>query len=330
MHIPDGYIGLPTSIAAATTAVGGLGASLRTARHSLGERAIPLAGLAAAFVFVLQMLNFPVAAGTTGHLLGGALAAILLGPRVGVMVMTVVVVVQALVFADGGVTAIGLNVVNMALVAVLVGWFVFRAVVAVLPSSGFWIVMATMVASWVSVVAASAAFVGEYAMGGGGQVPTSTVFGAMVGIHALIGIGEGLIAGLVLSAVLATRPDLVYGAKKAGVRGVQRVRLGRAAIGSFVATGLAAAVLIVVVIAPRAATEPDGLERVTIDHGIAGSATDSLAEVSPLADYGVAGIEDEDVGTILAGLIGLGMTFVGGGLILRVASRRGDREAASV
>ncbi len=170
MHIPDGFIDLPTSLTAAAAATGGVGESLRRVRRRVQERVVPLAGLAAAFVFVLQMLNFPVAAGTSGHLLGGALAAILLGPWVGVVVVTVVVVVQALVFADGGISAMGLNVLNMALVTALVGWVVFRAIAAVLPRTATSVVAATTVASWASVVAASLAFTGEYAIGGSGGV----------------------------------------------------------------------------------------------------------------------------------------------------------------
>jgi cobalt/nickel transport system permease protein len=288
----------------------------------MGERVVPLAGLAAAFIFVLQMLNFPVAAGTSGHLVGGALAAILLGPWVGVVVVTVVILVQGLVFADGGVSALGLNVINMALVTVLVGWGVFRLAARLLPRGAESIVAATAVASWASVVAASVAFTGEYAIGGAGGVPVSTVFGAMVGVHALIGIGEGLISGLVVSAVLASRPDLVYGAKVAGFRGSARAHVSRAAVGGFVVAGIAGAAVLVAVVAPLAASSPDGLERVAIDHGIADSEVASPLSGSPLADYGVAGIADPRIGRILAGILGLGLTFVVGGALMRVSSHR--------
>jgi len=326
MHIPDGFINLPTSLGAATVAAGGVGASLRQVGRTLRDRAIPLAGLAAAFVFVLQMLNFPVAAGTSGHVLGGVLAAVLLGPWIAVVVVTVVMVIQALVFADGGVSALGLNVVNMALVTVLVGWLVFRGISLLLPRTGTSIVIATMVASWASVVAASMAFVMEYALGGGGQVSVVTVFRAMVGVHAFIGIGEGLIAGLVVSAVLAVRPDLVYGAAIVGVKGAQRARVGRATIASFVLAGVTAAVLLLVVVAPHAASSPDGLERVATDQGIAGTAVDSATAGSPFADYGISGIENQPLGTILAGLAGIVITFLIGGLVMRWSSRRPSRE----
>ncbi len=327
MHIPDGYINLPVSISAAALATGGVGTSIRRVSTALRDRVVPLAGLAAAFIFVLQMLNFPVAAGTSGHLLGGALAAILLGPWVGVLVVTVVIIVQALVFADGGVSALGLNVINMALVTVIIGWFAFRVLMRVLPKTATSAVAATALASWLSVVAASVVFTGEYALGGGGQVAVSTVFGAMVGVHALIGVGEGIISGLVVSSVLASRPDLVYGARAAGVVGVQRSRIGKVATGAFVAAGLAVAALLVGVVAPHAASEPDGLERVAIDHGISGSAVDSATAASPLADYGVAGIGSETLGTILAGLVGMGVAFGVGGALMGAASRRGSAHA---
>lgn len=321
MHIPDGFINLPTSVAAAAVASGGVGVSLRRIHTTIRERVVPLAGLAAAFIFVLQMLNFPVAAGTSGHLLGGALVAILLGPWVGAVVVTVVILVQGLVFADGGVSALGLNVINMALVTALVGWGVFRLAMRFLPKTAVSIVSATAIASWLSVVAASVVFTAEYAIGGSGGVPMSTVFGAMVGVHALIGIGEGLISGLVVSAVLASRPDLVYGAKVVGFRGAARAHVSKVAIGGFVAVGVAVAAFLVAVVAPLAASSPDGLERVAIDHGIADSEVASATSGSPLAGYGVAGIDDPRLGTILAGILGLGLTFAVGGVLMRASSR---------
>ncbi len=268
MHIPDGFITLPTSLGAATVAAGGVGASVRLAGRTLRERQLPLAGLAAAFIFVAQALNFPVAAGTSGHVIGGALAAILLGPVLGVIVLAVVVAVQAVVFADGGISALGLNVVNMALVTVLVGWFVFRGLVGVLPKTAASVVGSTAVAAWMSVVAAAACFSGEYALGGVGGVPTSTVFGAMVGVHALIGVGEGLASAALVAAVLASRPDLVYGARLAGVRRAEVVALKRKPVVAFTLAGAGVAALVLVFVAPHASTAPDGLERVAEDHGI--------------------------------------------------------------
>jgi cobalt/nickel transport system permease protein len=217
MHIPDGFIEGTTSAGAAVVAAGGMGAALRRAGEVLDERRVPLAGLVAAFVFAVQMLNFPVVSGTSGHLLGGALAAILVGPAVGAVCVSVVLAVQALLFADGGLSALGLNVLNMALVTAFGGYAAFVVLRRLLPRGPSSIVVASGVAAAVSVVASAAAFTLEYAIGGTGTAAVPTVAGAMVGVHVLIGIGEGIITGLVVGAVLATRPDLVWGARDRGL-----------------------------------------------------------------------------------------------------------------
>jgi cobalt/nickel transport system permease protein len=213
MHIPDGFIDGTTSAGAGVVAAGGLGAALRRAGQVLDERRVPLAGLVAAFIFAVQMLNFPVASGTSGHLLGGALAAVLVGPSVGAVCVSVVLLVQALLFADGGLSALGLNVLNMALVGAFAAYLLFVGLRRLLPARPGSVAVAAGVAAGLSVVVASVAFAIEYAIGGSGGVSVATVVGAMVGVHTLIGIGEGVITALVVSAVLATRPDLVWGAR---------------------------------------------------------------------------------------------------------------------
>jgi cobalt/nickel transport system permease protein len=213
MHIPDGFIDGTTSAGAGVVAAGGLGAALRRAGQVLDERRVPLAGLVAAFIFAVQMLNFPVASGTSGHLLGGALAAVLVGPSVGAVCVSVVLLVQALLFADGGLSALGLNVLNMALVGAFAAYLLFVGLRRLLPARPGSVAVAAGVAAGLSVVVASVAFAIEYAIGGSGGASVATVVGAMVGVHALIGIGEGVITALVVSAVLATRPDLVWGAR---------------------------------------------------------------------------------------------------------------------
>jgi cobalt/nickel transport system permease protein len=212
VHIPDGFINAPASLAAGAAAAGGVGVSLRRAARTLQDRQAPLAGLVAAYIFAVQMLNFPVAAGTSGHLLGGLLAAVLVGPWAGALCVAVVLVVQALLFADGGLSALGLNIVNMALVTAWGGYAVFLLLRRALPATKASVTAAAGVAAGVSVVLASLAFVVEYAIGGTGGAPVGTVLGAMVGVHTLIGIGEGIITALTVAAVLAVRPDLVYGA----------------------------------------------------------------------------------------------------------------------
>jgi cobalamin biosynthesis protein CbiM len=213
MHIPDGFIDTGVALAADVIAVGTVGVCLKKAADTMEDKQAPLAGLVAAFVFAVQMLNFPVAAGTSGHLLGGVLAAVLVGPWLGAICIALVLVVQALFFADGGISALGLNIVNMALIGALGGYAVFVAIRRVTPKTKGMVVTVSAIAAGISVVMASIGFWIEYALGGVGQVSLRTVFAAMVGTHFLIGIGEALITGLTIGAVMAVRPDLVYGAR---------------------------------------------------------------------------------------------------------------------
>ena len=213
MHIPDGFIDLKTSAAVATAGVIGVGVALRGAKNQLTEKSAPLAGLTAVFVFAVQMLNFPVAAGTSGHLLGGALAAVLVGPYAATLAITVVLIIQAFLFADGGLTALGLNIFNMSIVGVWVGYAVFLLVRKIMPKKKASIAIAAAVAGFVSVPAAAAGFVLQYAVGATATYETSTVLAAMISTHILIGIGEAIITFLTVSAVLASRSDLVFGYK---------------------------------------------------------------------------------------------------------------------
>ena len=213
MHVPDGFLDAATSIGTAVVATAGIAVALRGARRELDDRTAPMAGLVAAFVFAAQMLNFPVGAGTSGHLLGGALAAVLVGPYTGALCLAVVLLVQALLFADGGITALGTNVTLFSVVAVGVGWLVFRGLQRVLPKRLSMVPVAAAVAALVSVPAAALVFVGLFAIGGQAPVPLGAVATAMLGWHLLIGVGEAVITGLVVSSVVAVRPDLVYGAR---------------------------------------------------------------------------------------------------------------------
>lgn len=215
MHVPDGFLDAPTSLATGVVAIGGVALALRGARRELDDRTAPMAGLVATFVFAGQMMNFPVAAGTSGHLLGGALAAVLVGPWTGVLCIATVLLVQALFMADGGITALGTNITLMGLVGVAVGWLVFAGVRAVLPKRLSMVAPAAIVGAAVSVPVAAVVFSLLFAMGGTAPVATDTVFTAMVGWHTLIGLGEAAITGLVVGSVVAVRPDLVYGARRA-------------------------------------------------------------------------------------------------------------------
>ena len=213
MHIPDGFIDLPTSATVGAIAAAGIALSLSGARKSLDEKSAPLAGLTATFIFAVQMLNFPVAAGTSGHLLGGALAAVLVGPYAATLALSVVLLMQAFLFADGGLSALGLNIFNMSLLGVWVGYGTFLLCRKVLKKTKASVVLAAALAAFLSVPAAAIGFVIQYAIGGNSTYSVTTVLTAMVSTHVLIGIGEAVITGMAISAVLASRPDLVYGWK---------------------------------------------------------------------------------------------------------------------
>lgn len=213
MHVPDGFLDAPTSVGTAVVAAGVVALSLRRARHELDDRAAPLAGLVAVFVFAAQMLNFPVGAGTSGHLIGATLAAVLVGPATATLCLTVVLAVQALLFADGGVSALGTNILLMGIVAVWIGWGCFRLVLSVLPRRLSSVSIAAGAGALVSVPVASFVFVVLYAVGGVAPIPLDALVTAMVSWHVVIGIGEALITVLAVSSILAARPDLVYGAR---------------------------------------------------------------------------------------------------------------------
>jgi cobalt/nickel transport system permease protein len=229
MHVPDGFLDAPTSVATGAVAVVAIGVALRGARRELDDKTAPLAGLVATFVFATQMLNFPVGAGTSGHLLGGALAAVLVGPFTGLLCMSVVFLVQALLFADGGITALGTNIDLMGLVTVAVGFLVFRLLQALLPKRLSLVAPAAAVSALVSVPVAALCFVGLYAVGGQADIPLGALATAMVGWHVLIGIGEAVITGLAVGSIVAVRPDLVYGARRVLAKRTLEVRDPRGA-----------------------------------------------------------------------------------------------------
>ncbi len=213
MHVPDGFLDAPTSVATGVVAAAGIAIALRGARRELDDRTAPMAGLVATFVFAGQMMNFPVGAGTSGHLLGGALAAVLVGPWSAVLCISVVLLVQGLLIADGGITALGTNITLMALVGVGVGWLVFVALRAVLPRRAASVAPAAAIAGFVSVPVVAAVFAGLFALGGVAPVDPGTVLAAMIGWHLVLGIGEAVVTALVVASVMATRPDLVHGAR---------------------------------------------------------------------------------------------------------------------
>lgn len=321
MHAPDGFLNAGTAAATGALSIGAVGASLRQMRTTLEDKQIPLAGISAAFIFAAQMFNFPVAAGTTGHLLGGALAAVLLGPATGAVVVTVVVIVQALAFADGGLTALGYNVLNMAIVTAFGGYGIFVLLRRVLPTNATGVVAATGIAAGLSVPLSAMAFAIEWLFGASAPVPFDTVFSAMVGVHLLIGIGEGLISALAVGAVLAARPDLVYGARDlTSAQAAERPKVGARA---FVLGAAAVALVVATVVSQFAAPDPDGLERVAEDQGFAQSAEEHALAGAPFADYATQGLDNETLSLAIAGAVGVVITLlVGLGIVLAVRDRR--------
>jgi cobalt/nickel transport system permease protein len=207
MHIPDGFLNTATSVATWAASAGGVSYAVRRVRQELNERQVPLMGVTAAFIFAAQMMNFTVIGGTSGHLLGGALAAILLGPWAGVLVLTSVLTVQALLFQDGGLLALGANVFNMAIVGVLLAWAVYAGLRRLLGGKTWATMVSGFAAAWLSVMIASLVAAAELAISGAS--PWGVVLPAMGAVHALIGIGEGLITVAVLVFLRATRPDLL-------------------------------------------------------------------------------------------------------------------------
>ncbi|MFE9096579.1 energy-coupling factor ABC transporter permease [Streptomyces sp. NPDC007264] len=340
MHVPDGFIDAPTSAATGLVAAGALAVSLRGARRELDERTAPLAGLVAAFIFAVQMLNFPVAAGTSGHLLGGALAAILVGPWTGVLCVSVVLLMQGILFADGGLTALGVNITDMAIVTTVVSYTVFRVLVRLLPRGRRSITAASFLAALVSVPAAAVVFTLIYAVGGTTDVSIGKVATAMIGVHVLIGIGEAVITALTVGAVVAVRPDLVHGAR--GLRQRLKLRVGGELVDAPAAqpvpvaarsrrtlwiTGLVTSLVLAGFVSFYASASPDGLEKVAVDQGIAHTARKHASSDSPLAGYGVKDVADARLSGGLAGVIGVGGTVVAGSAVFWAVRRRRTADA---
>ncbi|MFE9435836.1 energy-coupling factor ABC transporter permease [Streptomyces sp. NPDC006640] len=347
MHVPDGFINAPVSAVTGVVAAGAIAVSLRGARRELDERTAPLAGLVAAFIFAVQMLNFPVAAGTSGHLLGGALAAILVGPYTGVLCVSVVLLMQGILFADGGLTALGVNITDMAIVTTVVSYALFRGLVKVLPRTRRSITVASFVAALLSVPAAAVAFTLIYAVGGTTDIAITKVATAMIGVHVLIGIGEAVITALTVGAVVAVRPDLVYGARGLQQRLKLRVNgelvdtpaapaatpapvAARSSHRTVWITGLVTSLVLAGFVSFYASASPDGLEKVAKDKGIdAKTEKHATEDSSPLAGYGVKDVSDARVSGGLAGVIGVGVTVVAGTGVFWAVRRRRTADTSS-
>jgi cobalt/nickel transport system permease protein len=296
MHIPDGFLDLRTAATAAVLAGAGLAFALRDVRRRLPVRRVPLIGLAAAFVFAAQMINFPVAAGTSGHLIGAALVTVLLGPGPAIVAMTAVLLLQSLMFADGGITALGANVLNLAVIAPAVAAIVFALVRRLGGSGQRSMLLAAGCAAWCSTLAAALACAAQLAASG--IVPWGTVLPAMGAVHMVIGLVEAVITMLVLAVVARARPELFDGMDQ--LEGRRR---------AMAAYGFTAAIALAVFVAPFASSMPDGLEHVAERFGFAAHA--AQASSAPLPDYSIAVLAADSpwLSTAIAGGIGTVVVF---------------------
>jgi cobalt/nickel transport system permease protein len=294
MHIPDGFMSISVSIVLWVVSIIVIGIALRKTSKQLGDKEIPLMGILAAAIFAGQMLNFSVTGGTSGHLLGAALATILLGPWAAILVMTSVVSIQALVFQDGGLIALGANLFNMAVVGVFVSYAVITVINKLFKNEKTALFSSSVVAAWFSIFIASLGCALELALSG--TSAANIAIPAMASIHALIGVGEALITLGAVSFVYAARKDLlkIGAANKATNKGIL--------IGGGLIT------LALVVLSPLASSHPDGLEWVAEKQGFLSVAQDSIYNLIP--DYVMPGLTNEAAATIIAGIIGAVVVFV--------------------
>ncbi|HVN33379.1 MAG TPA: energy-coupling factor ABC transporter permease [Thermoanaerobaculaceae bacterium] len=311
MHIPDGFLDTKTAVATAALAAAGLGVALRRARLHFPSRRVPLLGLTAAFVFAAQMINFPVAGGTSGHLVGAVLAAALLGPSAAVIVISAVLIVQCLMFADGGISALGANIFNMGIIGGTAGWAIYH-VLSRKVGGLFGRVLAAAFAGWCSTVIASVACAGELATSR--TVRFSVALPAMAGVHMLIGIGEGLITALVVVAIARTRPELIQSDAMAEPR---RSYGTIAAYGGLIVLGLA------LFVSPLASRWPDGLDRTAEVLGFKGKAVGPTVP-APMPDYEMPGVHWSTLGTSIAGAVGTLVVFALAWLLARALVSRGE------
>lgn len=309
MHIPDGFLSTGVSLILWIVSIAVIAYSLKRVGNELGERQVPFMGVLAAAIFAGQMLNFTVVGGTSGHLLGAALATILLGPWAAVIVMTSVVAIQALIFQDGGLVVLGANLFNMAIVGVVVAYMVYRTIYRISGRKQWGIFVGGFIAAWASIELAALACALQLAASG--TSPANVAIPAMGGIHALIGIGEGLITLGALAFLYATRRDLLTSGESSATQG--KLVWG---------VGLAIAVLLAI-FSPLASAYPDGLEWAAEEHGFIETAQGPLYEIIP--DYVFPGVSNEAMATILAGIIGTLIVF---GVALGIGYARRKRQAA--
>ena len=286
LHIPDGFLSFAISIFCWVVTVAILRMAISRTNKSLGEKQVPLMGIMAAFIFAAQMINFPVAGGTSGHLLGGALAAIVLGPWAAMLVMTAVIAVQGLLFQDGGLLVMGANILNMGLLTAAIGYGLYRATFG---SSRSVKLVVAGVAAWLSVMAGALATALQLWLSGTSNLQTVVI--AMLGVHSLIAVGEALITVAALTFIFQTRPDLLD--EKSVV-----AQSGR----GWIVAGVVIS-LIVVLLSPFASANPDGLERVATDLGFINAGQSSPFQI--ISDYTIPFLGETPLSTIIAGVAGV-------------------------
>jgi cobalt/nickel transport system permease protein len=308
MHIPDGFLSVPVAVLAWVVTATFIVVAIRMSSRELDERQVPLMGVLAAFIFAAQAFNFPVAGGTSGHMLGGALAAILLGPWPALLVMTAVIALQGLVFQDGGLLAMGANIFIMGILTVWVGYFTYQFLLR------FNRYLAAFVAGWLSVVVAS--IVAALLLALSGTSALAIVLPAMAGVHLLIGIGEGLITAAAVALVAAAMPG-VFSEHAAGER---------TDTGTMVAGGIILALVVGILAVFFASGSPDGLERVAEDTGFLGAAQEAAFNIIP--DYVFPGISSETLGGIVAIILGILLLFAVGYAIARALRQRRSSQTA--
>ena len=293
MHIPDGFLSIPVSIVLWVASIVFIGIALRKTSKQLGDKEIPLMGILAAAIFAGQMLNFSVTGGTSGHLLGAALATILLGPWSAILVMTSVVSIQALIFQDGGLIVLGANLFNMAIVGVFVSYAVMVLIKKIIRNERIGLFFGSVVSAWLAILIASLACALELAVSG--TSPASIAVPAMGSIHALIGVGEALITLGAVSFIYAARKDLLH-FSQAGQKSSKGILIGGGVI-----------TLLLAILSPLASSHPDGLEWVAEGSGFIAKSEPAVYNVIP--DYVLPGVSNEALATILAGIIGAAVVF---------------------
>jgi cobalt/nickel transport system permease protein len=307
LHIPDGFLSTTVSVVGWVLMLAAVAYALRQTRGQLGDKQIPLMGVLAAFIFAAQAINFPVVGGTSGHLLGGTLAAIIMGPWAAVLIMTSVVGIQALIFQDGGLLALGFNVVNMGVLTAFTGHLVYQLMRRFLGEGRNSLLAAGAVGAWLSVMAGAAATSIELVASGASTL--AIAFPAMMGVHALIGLGEAVITVGALGFIYATRRDLL---------GVGEAAPGKASA-NWVTVGLGIA-LVISVFSFAADANPDGLNRVAADLGFDGRALGPVYEI--LSGYSIPFLQDANLSRILAVVIGTLIVFGAAFLLARAQGKK--------